>query len=455
MPLMLLLCLFLPGVLASVETVTSPSQEEVFILQQVNLLRTDFLGEQRMIIAAAHEKRIVVSRHFDHFWTMVVSNTAAKPCPLAYSPALMTAARALLESGQAAPEKKTFDATASVRAAGYDGADAVACFAKDAPDLAAAFAAAATNVVGEDPRLPAYIVPQYAADIMCKSAWRELGIAVSSAKGRYNLVIVFGAGGGRRPIGGVVYTDTNCNRRFDPGEGRAGVPVSIGASRTTSGPGGAWCLDSERGSESTVIIGSEGIQRVRTVATDAVTAQLDWRMPTQAELKPFDALIADAVKAAACPDAEKRVGPLAALLVGSRMLELDEVRAGKVAQLVGPVVDLFELMRSQILQILAEDPKEATKKIETQRKRWNGALSAWFKEASRMVTLRQQVNAARGAQPGQGGALAKPLLSQLEKAIVTTTDDAFRALYTIWMTDLEALNAKPAGGATAEPGKKK
>jgi hypothetical protein len=177
------------------------------------------------------------------------------------------------------------------------------------------------------------------------------------------------------------------------------------------------------------------------------SAHIAWQMPSAAVIKNIDGLIAAATKAQAEPDAEKRVGPLAALLLATRGVELDARRDKQVVELTAPVTDRFQMMREDVLAALSEDPKEAAKAVATQKKRWNGALGAWFKEADRLIPLRQQVMAVKTAAPGNAGKLATPLLAQFDKAISASVDPAFVDLYQTWKSDLADIMDKATAPA--------
>ncbi|MEK7412139.1 MAG: hypothetical protein AAB263_02345 [Planctomycetota bacterium] len=453
---------------------------ETCVLYHVNRLRTEFTYEDKSVQRVFHNKRFS-DRTFEGLWYRVSEAALdvrwSKRCPLIPHPALMATARSLLASGQTATKEQAFDATTAVAASGYVATGpltlptspypevfilygpatktAIALIGTPCPDAESAYVAAMANVISAL-KTPGRTEtePIFATRTLGLGPWTDIGIATATDKAGTKVVIVLGKGSTTsRPIGGIVYEDLNNNGSFDPGEGVAGVPVVSGTAKDVSGPGGAWRLETDPTKPAEVTIGAETLSITRPVAADSTTMYLLWRMPSKAQLKELDALIANVVKTASVPDEEKRVGPQSELLRATRMLDLDDARTAKINQLTEPVQIRYELMREHVLAALSSEPKEALKEIDTQKKRWNGALAGFFREATQLVPLRQQVITLLGAATAANLPLITATIAQLKKSVGTSSDRTFKSMYLDWIANLETAE-QTAKGPDAGKGKK-
>ena len=165
------------------------------------------------------------------------------------------------------------------------------------------------------------------------------------------------------------------------------------------------------------------------------------------DLKEVDRLITAADKLVKEVDVEKKRPQLAALLIGTQLVALDEARQVKVDALLQPIAEEFANARSKLLKAMGEDPGVYKQAVADMQRMWKGCMPGWFKEAQDIGQLRQQIVAATTAKD-QGKPLA-PLRDALVKGIAATNDPLFRKQYE---TLMEMLDAVPA---TAMPKPKK
>lgn len=427
----LLVLAFLPALLAAGEPAVDPSNDEMAVLMQANRHRTDRVTSDNRICEMLKSKRMVAILQS---WFQVGGRSAALP-PLVHNPALTAAARKLLQDGAKPPDNAPFDATPAAQAAGYVASkDLITMFGLDAPDLPAAYVSALLNVVGTKQSNNQTLLILTAQGAM-SAAYREVGIAVNFAKGHANVVLLLGKGTAKRYLGGVVYTDSNHNLAYEPGEGKGGVQVSYGGVSMTTGASGAWWLAVDSDAAGELAFSGGGFTTKRPVAKGAATTTVDWRMPDPADQKAADRLIADAEKVAANPDLEKKRVPLAALLCGTRMAALDDARQQQIDGLIAPLLGDYDSAVAKVLVSLAEEPAEAKKKLADLRRDWKGAMPAWFKEAENLAKLRQQVVSALSATKDQAR-LAAPALKQVQKAASETVEPKFLHQYVVWEEQL-------------------
>lgn len=440
----------LPALLAAGEAAApavDPTGEEMALLALANQHRVDrIIGNNRV----AHAIRAKQVEGSNSVWGQNAPKGATPP--LVLNPQLMATARALLKSGAKPVDKAEFDPLPAMREAGYAGGKGMAIFGLDAPNLNAAYAMTMLNRTGtkEVNNKPTDIL---AALMALKDQWREVGVAVSTAKGRTSAIIVLGQGAAKRYLGGTAYADANRNLAYDPGEGKAGVSVSCGGKSMTTGASGAWWLPLDDQNEATVSFSGDGSTATRTAAKGAGNVLIDWRMPSAADQKTADKLIADAEKAVKIDDLDKKRAPLAALLVGTRMAALDDERAKKVAVLIEPLVGEYDLLMGKILEALGEEPADFKKTLGEAQKPWKGAMPGWFKEAESLAKLRQQVNKVLAAPEEQQGKLAPPVLKQVAKAKGETIDPKFLEQYSTWEEQL--ADVMPVEAAAPAPAPKK
>lgn len=423
----------------------APTAEELVILDLLNTHRADFIRGNNRITTAVRAKQVAANpSHWAH-----AANGTGKSLPLVVSPALTAAARSLLKAGTKPVEKQRFDALPAMKAAGYANDKAgLAMFGLELPTLAIAYAAAATNVT-EETEANKQTFSKYAGIEALKAEWREVGIAVGAGKaGKQSVVIVLGQGTAKRHVGGIVYADANRDGEYQLGEGRAGVTVSCGGATMTTGPGGAWWLALDSDAEGQVTFTGDGHTASRPLAKGTANVGIDWRLPNAADLKTADKLIADAEKDVKNPDLEKRRGPLAALLYGTRMAVLDDARQKKVDELVAPIRDEFDDTSRKLMAALGEEPADFKKRFSELQKRWKGGMPGWFKEADAMARLRQQVTAVQAAPADQQPKLAPAAIKSVEKALAEATDPVFLDQYRVWHEALDGI-------VVAESAKKK
>lgn len=445
----LAILLVLPACLLAGEAAPpkDPTAEEVLLLDMFNQHREDPAHNEERVVTAIRNKQVNAE---GRAWSHSAPTSGTRP-PAVFNPHLVEAARSLLKAGTRPVDLTRFDAAPALNAAGYPaGKESLAMFAQDCPSLALAYVAALTTTIGSWAVNATMTYPKYAGQLALKDDWREAGVAVSIAKGRYSVVMILSPGTAKHHLGGIVFTDANRDGRCQLGEGKAGVKVVCGAASMTTSAGGAWWLAVDTLDKAEVIFSNDSYTAIRPVAKAAPVMTLDWRLPNAADLKTADRLIADAEKDLKNPDADRRKVPLAALLVGTRMAALDDARQKKVDTLVEPIKEEFASTMKRMLAALGEEPAEFKKRLGELQKPWKGAMPAWFKEADALSRLRQQVNAVLASPADQQGRAAQPLLKQLAKAMADTCDPVFFDQYRTWASSLEA--ALPAEGA---PGKKK
>jgi len=441
----------LPALLAAGEAapVADPTADEMAVVVLANRHRAERATVNNRIAEMIRTKQVSGS---PAQWSHAAKGSPNLP-PLVVSPALMSAARALLKDGAKPPDKEHFDATPAVKAAGYaSDKPTLALFAPERPGALNAYATAVLNVVGAK-AVGNQKFDEYAGLESMTPAWREIGVAAAPAgKGRLNVVIILGQGGPKRCIGGTVFVDADHDLAYDVGEGKAGITVTCGAASTTTGASGAWWLALDGEAEAKVVFSGAGFTAERPVAKGKDNVGIDWRLPNPADIKTADKLIADAEKAAKIAELDKKRVPLAALLVGTRMAALDDARQQRVATLVEPLLGEYDLLMGKILGALGEEPADFKKTLSDAQKPWGSAMPAWFKEADAMAKLRQQVNKVLAAPEAQQGKLAPPVIKQVQKAKAETCDPKFLEQYSTWEEQLE--DTLPAEAAPAAPKKK-
>ena len=204
-------------------------------------------------------------------------------------------------------------------------------------------------------------------------------------------------------------------------------------------------LDNDAAAE--VAFTTGGFTGKRSVVAGLGNAVLDWPIPQAMDLKEVDRLITAADKLVKEVDVEKKRPQLAALLIGTQLVALDEARQVKVDALLQPIAEEFANARSKLLKAMGEDPGVYKQAVADMQRMWKGCMPGWFKEAQDIGQLRQQIVAATTAKD-QGKPLA-PLRDALVKGIAATNDPLFRKQYE---TLMEMLDAVPA---TAMPKPKK
>jgi hypothetical protein len=107
------------------------------------------------------------------------------------------------------------------------------------------------------------------------------------------------------------------------------------------------------------------------------------------------------------------------------------------------VRDHCDSLIADVQTAMASDPKDWKKQRSDLEKPWNGAISAWFKEADATYQQRDKWKTVLAAQEEQQAKLAKPLLQPLRKQIADTSDPIFAANLRDWLKDLERISPAP------------
>jgi hypothetical protein len=377
----------------------------------------------------------------DRVWSFFALTNGTRP-PLVFSPPLCAAASALLKSGAKPVRNTRFNAGPAVGTAGYaNDKETLAMFAMDSPSLAIAYLEALSNSIGMIVVNPQESFEDYAGVHAIKDDWREAGVAVAVAGGKFRVVLVLGQGTAQRHLGGIAYADAKRNGRYDSGEGKAGVKVACGTATMTTGAGGAWWLGLDSPDPGEVSFAYETFTTVRPLAKDASNQLVDWRLPNSADLKTADRLTAKVEKELKNPDPDKSRAALADLLAGTRRAILDDDRQKKVDALVEPVREDFETTLKRLCIAFSDEPADFKKRLAEIQKPWKGAMAAWFKEADAVAKMRQQVSTVFATPAAQRGKLIPPLLKQLATAKDEACDPAFSENYQSLETQLEELLA--------------
>jgi hypothetical protein len=427
-----LAALLVPSVLVAGDAVAFADLdgEEMALLMRANQHRAARM-EGDNAVAALIRSRIVSGNI--NLWSKMGAKINVPP--LVLNPALTIAARSLLGGGVKPTDGKPCDAGPALRAAGYPTPEGtMTMIGLGGSDQATAYAMALLNVVGTRENKGGGAFDVYAAQDGMREKWREIGVAANGV----DAVIILGVGTAARYVGGVVYADADHDLCYGRGEGRAGVTVSCGSARMTTGPSGAWWL-AVAADAVEVTFDGVGSTASRPIASGAGNQLLDWRVPDQADQRMVDRLIADAEKVAKSADADKRRTPLAALLVASRTAALDDARRQRIDDLVAPVADEFETVAVRVMRALGEDPAEFRKQLADIQKTWKGAMPGWFKEAAALGKLREQVVKVQSAPETDQGGLAGPVLKQVQKAKKGSVDPMFLGQYRIWEEQLAML----------------
>lgn len=441
--------LLLPLLLCAGEAV--PTGEEQLLLDIVNLHRADRRAVDRIIANTIYDG--VVKDVTARQWIKAgdARGEADKSVPLppvVFNPQLIAAARKLLAEGVTPPKEKAFDPAPAMREAGYADAKGVAMIGIDAPSLPELYGKAAVNIIGrqEDKK---DALPRFAVRLALKPDWREIGIAAVKGKGGYSAVFIFGPGSATRHIGGMAYADANRNLAYDPGEGKAGVTITVGGQTATTGAHGVWwlALPDANGGEVKMAAGEH--RTAQALDAKPHNAIYSWRLPDAADIKAADALMAAVQKAGT--DQSKLKPALGDLLIGTLKSAIDDERRAKIAALVEPIREDFISTRTKLLEQVTEEPKAYRAQVEVMRKVWYGAMPAWFKEAEGLATLYQEVVKVQRAPVDQRAKLGPAVRKALDKAIAGNLDPIFLEQYKTWNDSLAtALAEEPP----AKPKKK-
>jgi hypothetical protein len=417
-----------------------PTGQEIIALGLLDGYRADSGSGQVPLVHLMKIKALPIN---PQAWARGIGNSPKpKPAtPLVINPLLMSAARTILDSGIGPVDKQPMAFAEPFHTIGYaPDATGQVLIARNAVSLRVAFAAALTQVVGEREQKPHNMIPIFAAIEACSPAWREAGIAVATGKdGTCSLVMVLGAGSAKRHVGGVAYTDANRNGRYDAGEGQAGVQVAIGTATMTTGPGGAWWLALADEQPADISFAHGDQRAVRPLAQGADTQTIDWRIPTAADLKLADRLIAEAEKSPPANPAKQRQA-LSALLSGTRLAVLDDARQSKIATLTQPIQAEFDDLLRQAMAALSEDAPVFKKRMAALKKSWDGCVPKLFKEFDGLYALRQQVTDVLAAPEERQVVMAPPVIKQVEAASAESTDPLCLGQLDTWRESLsEAL----------------
>lgn len=427
---------------------TGPTGEEVAAMCMLNQLRTDYRRGEAVVLEAIRAKTVTIT---ESVWSKSAKYAKSTPPPAVWHPALQIAAAGLLTQGAKLPDKALFDAGPALQQAGYPAAAAggLVLMSADAPSLAVAFARACTTIIKETDK-GKYTAVDLAAHEACVETWREIGVVVKTGKSGVSICLILGKGSAPLLAGGTVYRDANRNGRYDPGEGVVGAIASLGTLRMTTGPGGAWWLAGPAAPGQNLSLAVDGLTLSWPQPAAATAFGHDWNVPTMAEIKRLDQLIAEAEKANAGTDEAKRAVPQAALLIAARALGLDDSRAAKVPKLIESVQYRFDNTREKVLEALGESPADAVKLITAQKKAWAGAMPEWFKEAAALPRLREQVMAVMKQEAVAAEKPGKALLTQLDKATAGSVESSFLDLYRTWQEQITEHLA-----SAREPAKKR
>lgn len=434
--------LLLPLLLCAGEAV--PTGEEQLLLDIVNLHRADRRAVDRIIANTIYDGVVKDVSPRDWIKAGDARGEADKSVPLppvVFNPQLIAAARKLLAAGTTPPKEKAFDPTPAMREAGYGTAEkGLAMIGLDAPSLPEVYGKAAVNIVGRiDDQKNA--LPRFAVRLALKPEWREAGIAVSKGKGSgYSAIIVFGQGTATRHIGGMVYADANRNLAYDPGEGKAGVTITVGGQTATTGAHGVWWLALPDANGGEVKMAGNGHGTAQKLEAKPVNQVFAWRLPDAADIKAADALMAAVQKAGADPT--KLKAAQGDLLIGTLKSALDDERRAKVTALVEPIREDFVATRTKLMEQVTEEPKAYRAQVEVMRKVWYGAMPAWFKEAEGLATLYHEVVKVQRAPLESREKLAAPARKALDKAIAGNLDPVFLEQYKTWSDSLAAALAE-------------
>lgn len=432
--------LLLPLLLCAGEAV--PTGEEQLLLDIVNLHRADRRAVDRIIANTIYDG--VVKDVSAREWIKAgdARGEADKMTPLppvVFNPQLIAAARKLLAAGTTPPKEKAFDPAPAMREAGYAEARGVVMIGIDAPSLPEIYGKAAVNIIGrrEDKK---DAQPRFTVRQALNVEWREIGIAAAKGKGGYSAVFIFGPGSATRHIGGMVYADANRNLAYDPGEGKAGVTITVGGQTATTGAHGVWWLALPDANGGEVKMAGNGHGTAQKLEAKPVNQVFAWRLPDAADIKAADALMAAVQKAGADP--AKLKAAQGDLLIGTLKSALDDERRAKVTALVEPIREDFVATRTKLMEQVTEEPKTYRAQVEVMRKVWYGAMPAWFKEAEGLATLYHEVVKVQRAPLESREKLAAPARKALDKAIAGNLDPVFLEQYKTWSDSLAAALAE-------------
>ena len=217
-------------------------------------------------------------------------------------------------------------------------------------------------------------------------SFREFGCSfLAHDRGRpFAVTELFGTYRRRRFAGGVVYVDKNGNGFYDAHEGKGGVVVSCGESRTATWASGAYTLVLKSGSsvKMTAEIGSRIYSKAFGLGTNNV--KFDVVIPAHIEYEQVDRFISAVHSIEDIPaNARVRFRSLIRLHLVVRHLHLDDDRAEAIHILTEPAVRQLDRDRSAVRAALAghgdESAYDSIKEIAT---RYQGTkVHRWFKEA--------------------------------------------------------------------------
>lgn len=292
----------------------APSDEETYLLQQINALRADPIGvAQGMAPGPGNPIRVrglPTQVDWAMFWREI---RALRPTPpLVFNPHLIEAARlhsqyqaTNREQGHAqTPGKPGYTGSTGgqrIKAAGYPGRG---LFAENVN----------ANAWGLDDSLLSFVVDWGPGEggmqpgrghrvAMMAARFREAGMGVvrheaaDRPRQRFAVTHLFSDRQGvPRFVGGVIYRDRNGNDQYDPGEGvgDAAVAAADPSAKTTTWPSGAFALELSNQDAAEVSVTVDNLTRTVHVAAGRENVGLDWRVPTAAASRRIDPLIAAA-----------------------------------------------------------------------------------------------------------------------------------------------------------------
>ncbi len=419
-----------------------PTGEEVSELVRINQFSADWRDCDEHMSEAIRIKELDLDLNQ---WSQSKTGAGASP-PLVFNRTLMQAARSLLAQGAKPPDKKHFDATDMLKTAGYSGASLVVIVAK-APSLAIASEMAFTEVVGETQQ-GTNMNPVFVHQEVLKADYREAGVAVAQEGGGCSMVLVLGAGAATRYLGGIAYADINRDRRYEPGEGVAGVLVSCGAQKMTTGPSGAWWLALESADAGDVTFTSDAtataLTHVVTPAKAPANQAFHWRVPIKGDRKFADKLIKQTQHDLVGKDDEHQRTPLIKLLVGTRMTIIDDDQQKQIAAMVTPVKEDFDTDLHKVQSSLQDEPDDVKKFFTTLERRWKAAIPAWVKESESLWVMHDQITTLVGT-PTQLDSHRSEVVKQLQKSMAQTNDPEFLEQYLVWLGMVDRGSAEAIG----------
>ena len=363
----------------------TPSPTELAVLDWVNQYRLDPRSAEFVTSGVLQEqmdrKTPVVGIVTFNDWNSAVVRSEAphmKPkgviSPVVLNPALMAAARAILNSKVAWVDKSPLSFAEPFRVAGYTPTNkGLILLGRNASSVRIAFVQAITNVMGEMMWGPAnnqHLIPVFVGRHIGTAEWHEAGVAVDESGGKVSLVVVLGTGSAERYLGGTVFSDANHNGTYDAGEAKGGVKVSVGDLSTSSGPTGYWSLAVKATEPLDVVFSIDDLHGTRSIPSGPCSVLVNWRVPKAADLITVKKLISEAEKDATSTDEGKRRKALSALLAGARMIPLDDSLQRQVDQLTQPIREDYDELIRKVLNSLGEDPQGFKRRMNELKLPW-------------------------------------------------------------------------------------